>query len=352
MILSGSSSKILQRQDLSEGLDVKFSKWLVLLSVVFITILPTSRVLAISAPTSLELNSIRAFQNTVESNDILFIARYDIDYGSIPTETVTQAFIFRLMDGVIELGSVAPFAYINNGYDEGAIALYFSASQVDILGVTWEDSGYEVRLQGNPSLFASPPVVVNASINWNSVLTTKSNLQELLNTIAIELEINWIPYTDPDIELLTNAADGNVFTQLGEDYFGNVVPNVRVAAPELFIGRTTLPIVTDRVFTLSYRDQLLQFWDTSSIGIALQGAANVFNTPRSLITTLGLIAFNVAIIMAMVKANPAAGQMAPLTTAIILPVGAYVGLTDMVFAALIAMFATFGTVFIIFLRRG
>ena len=319
---------------------------------VLVTIIPVNRALAIASPDNLDILVIKAFQNTVESNDILFIANYNIDYGTIPTETVTEAFIFRLMDGTTELGSTAPFSFVNSGYDEGVVALYFSASDVDLIGVTWEDPNYEVRLQGNPSLFASPPVVVNASIDWNSVLTTKSDLRDFLNGLAISLQLNWIPYTDPDIELLTNAADGNVFTQEGEDYFGNVVPNVRVATPQLFTGRTTLPIITDRTFTLSYRDQLLQFWDTSSIGIALQGAANVFNTPRSLITTLGLIAFNVTIIMAMIKANPAAGQIAPLTTAIILPVGAYVGLTDMVFATLIAMFATFGTVFVLFLRRG
>ena len=331
---------------------MKFSKWLILLIVILATVVPASKALAIADPDSISIFTINAFQNTVESNDILFIASYTIEYGSIPTETVTEAFMFRLMDGTTELGSTAPFAYINSGYNGGVVALYFSASQVDLLGVTWEDSGYEVRLQGNPSLFASPPVVVNTSIGWNSVLTTKSDLRDLLNGLAIGLELNWIPYTDPDIELLTNTADGNVFTQEGEDYFGNVVPNVRVAAPQLFTGRTALPIITDRTFTLSYRDQLLQFWDTSSIGIALQGAADVFSTPRSLITTLGLVAFNVAIIMAMVKANPAAGRIAPLTTAIILPIGAYVGLTDMVFAALIAMFATFGTVFVLFLRRG
>ncbi len=346
------SKNSLQEHDLLEGLDVTFFKWLILLIAVFVAVIPANRALAIASPNSISILTINAFQNTVESNDILFIASYNIDYTSNPTETVTQAFIFRLMDGGTELGSTAPFSFINAGYDGGVVALYFSASDVALIPIVWEGAGYEVRLQGNPSLFASPPVVVNSSIDWNSVLTTKSDLRNLLNDLATDLQLNWAQYTEPDIELLTTAAAGNVFTQEGEVYFGNVIPNVRIAASGLFTGRTTLPVVTERTFTLSYRDQLLQFWDTSSIGTALQGAADVFNTPRSLITTLGLVAFNVAIIMAMVKANPAAGQIAPLTTAIILPVGAYVGLTDMVFAALIAMFATFGTVFILFLRRG
>lgn len=329
-----------------------FFKWLILLVAVFTAVIPANRALAITSPNSISILTINAFRNTVESNDILFIASYNIDYTSNPSETVTQAFIFRLMNGVTELGSTAPFSFVNNGYNDGIVALYFSASDVDLIGITWESISYEVRLQGNPSLFTSPSVVVNSSIKWNSVLTTKSDLRNLLDGFAINLQLNWAQYTTPDIELLTTAAAGNVFTSEGEQYFSNVIPNVRIAASGLFTGRTTLPVVTDRTFTLSYRDQLLQFWDTSSIGTALQGAADVFNTPRSLITTLGLVAFNVAIIMAMVKANPAAGQIAPLTTAIILPIGAYVGLTDMVFAALIAMFATFGTVFILFLRRG
>jgi hypothetical protein len=54
----------------------------------------------------------------------------------------------------------------------------------------------------------------------------------------------------------------------------------------------------------------------------------------------------------MTRANPAAYQIAPLTTAIIFPVGAYIGLTDMIFAGLLAVFAIFGMVFILFLRRG
>jgi hypothetical protein len=331
---------------------VKFFRWVFLILAISFAVVPANRALAIADPSSIELNSITAFQNTSETNDILFLARYDVNYGSIPTETITEAFIFRLMDGVTELAATAPFSFVNSGYDEGAIAIYFSASQVDLGSIVWEDPNYEVRLQGNPSVFASPPIIINSSIIWNSVLTTQSDLQDLVIEISRELEINWAPYTDPDIELVSTNAGGNILTQNGEDYWTNVIPNARLAAPNIFAGRTTIPEVTDRTFTLSYRDQLLQFWDTSSVGAALDGVASVFNTPRTLVTTLGLIAFNIFVIFSMVRANPQAGQIAPLTTAIILPVGALIGLTDLVFAALIAMLATFGTVFILFLRRG
>lgn len=317
-------------------------------------LVPSTRALAIVDPDSMGLDEVYGYQNVAEVGDILFLAYYDIDYGSIPTETVTAAFLFRIMDssGPTELGSTAPFSYINSGYDEGVVAVYFSAAQVELLGITAQDTNLEVILQGNPSLFGSPPSITNASIVWPSVLSTKSHIRGVVTAMALSLELNWAAYTSPDIELLQPTANGNVFSTEGEYYFSNVIPNAPLVISDLFIGRTDVPFVDNREFDYSYRDQLLQFWDNSSIGTALDNAAAVFSTPRTLFTTMALIAFNVVVIMAMIKANPAAGQIAPLTVAIILPVGAWVGLTDMVFAALIAMFALLGTVFFLYLRRG
>lgn len=331
---------------------MKFYKLAIFAIVFFCALYSVNTAQAITSPTSISLTEVHAYQNVVETDDMLFIALYDIQYPTIPSETVNQAFLFRLLDDGTELGSTAPFPYVNSGYAPGMIALYFSAADVELGGLTWEDPNYEVRLQGNPSVFASPPVVINASIEWNSVLTTKVDLRNFVAGSAFAFEVAWAQYTDPDVDLIINQADGNIFTQDGENYFGNVIPNARLAIPSLFAGRTEIPVIIDRDFDYSYRDQLLTFWDTSSIGIALDGVASVFNTPRTLITTLGLIAFNVVVVMSLTKANPAAIQIAPLTTAIILPVGAYIGLTDMVFAALVAMFALVGTVFILYLRRG
>jgi hypothetical protein len=322
------------------------------LLAVLCVILPSTQAYAISDPDSMILDDIQAYQSTVESGDILFVMSYQINYTVNPDEAASQAFLLRLMDGTTELRSTAPFSYVNSGYSSGVFSIYFTAAEVELMGITWEDSGYTFRLQGNPNVFASPPVVENGSIDWNSPLFSKSILSSQVQVLALGLEVAWIPYTDPDIDLLFATPTGNGFTAEGEFYFTNVIPNLRVMTPNLFTGSVSNPYIPEREFTLSYRDQLLQFWDNSSIGAAMDGVASVFNTPRTLLTTLGMVAFNIFIIVVMTRANPAAYQIAPLTTAIIFPVGAYIGLTDMIFAGLLAVFAIFGMVFILFLRRG
>ena len=113
-------------------------------------ILIASLALAIDSPDALQINSVYAFQHCLETNDQLYIVEYSIDYDpNNPEENITEAYLGRLIDGVDELKAVAPYAYYDEGYDEGIFAIYFSSSDSNL--PTWEGI-YTMKLEGNPTL--------------------------------------------------------------------------------------------------------------------------------------------------------------------------------------------------------
>lgn len=311
----------------------------------------TDKALAIADPDSMSVQ-VAAFQNLAESGDMLFAVPYVLFYSSPPTERASQAFLGRLFDGTDELISTVPYAYVNGGYDLGLMSVYFTAAEVTNLGITWEDPAYEFRIQGNPNVFATPPIVTSPSIVWTtSLFSGSSALATYLFAAAIILEANWDAYTDPDIILTAVVGDAKVLTAEGEDYFQNVIPSLRQLAPKLFSSKTSAPVIIDREVSLTYRDQLLTFWDDTSIGRAREGIANLLGMPAMLLSSLFLVGFIVFLGWVAMKTT-GSFELTPLIAAVVFPVGAFIGMTDIIFAGLIAAAAVFGTAFILYFRRG
>jgi len=322
----------------------------VTLGVLLLLLQPSSRVHAISNPDTLAIVTIRAYDGLVESGDMVFVVYYTIDYASPPTERATEAFLVRFFSGSTELQSTSPYAYVNNGYSDGVVAFYFSSSQVTDLGLVWEGS-YTIKVQGSPGLFVVPPVVSSGSIVWVNRLVTMTRFKEHTIGSARDLEVTWAPLTEPDVILVQETPDGPAFTRIGDDYFTNSIPNLRVIAPDLFSSRVASPAFDDRVHDTTYSEGLQTFWDGTSFGRNFDTWANLLGMNRLLLTTLLLIAFNlfVAYISVLILQQT---SFAPLTVAVIFPVGAYLGMTDMVLAALMAATSVVATVYILFLKRG
>src|SRR3990170_2226003 len=101
---------------------VALSLSLALLAVVFFA----PFVLAIPAPDSTPtLSNIKVNRNLFEPGDVLIYADYNLPYTSVPNVSADDSFIFRLLSGTTELGTITPFAYMDHGYNLGVFSFYF-----------------------------------------------------------------------------------------------------------------------------------------------------------------------------------------------------------------------------------
>ena len=89
---------------------------------------------AITNPDALLVPSAQCYGGLVEVGDIGCITHYDIDYASIPTELASEAFLngFVSSSTTAVLRSSTPYVFVNSGYGNGAINIYFSAAEVDV----------------------------------------------------------------------------------------------------------------------------------------------------------------------------------------------------------------------------
>jgi len=73
----------------------------IMLSIIGLLLI-TSPALAIAPPDSPTptIDSINAYEDCLETDDQLYVIEYTIYYAAPPTETVTEAFIFRLMERI------------------------------------------------------------------------------------------------------------------------------------------------------------------------------------------------------------------------------------------------------------
>ena len=95
-----------------------------------------------------EIIQVEAYESVLEEDDQLYIFTHNSDYLVTPTQPISEAFLFRLMNGPVELGSVAPFPYQDNGYDRGIATLYFDAASAP----AWNPAvPYTVEFIGNPT---------------------------------------------------------------------------------------------------------------------------------------------------------------------------------------------------------
>lgn len=242
--------------------------------------------LAISAPNVLTINAVGVYRNCLEDLDQLYIVDYTIDYDpdsnpltdDNPDENVTEAFLVRLMDGAAELKSAAPYAYYDEGYDRGVVAIYFSAADAP----AWEGD-YTIKLMGNPTLEwdGDPPSTTVSSFDlWQDypISSTRTWLAGYILAMADTLEIAW------SVDMIETTASGSKLTSLGEAYFTSVIEDLRTMAPTAFSGQITQPEVEKREFTKDYSDDLAATVVGTPFDLTPLGDA--FNLSREVVTTV------------------------------------------------------------------
>lgn len=254
-------------------------------------------VFAIDDPGVIQINAIWVYRNCMEDEDQLYLIDYTLGYTpSNPDENVTEAFLVRLMNGAVEIGSTAPYAFYDEGYDRGVVVLYFSAA--DAPG--WEGA-YTMILVGNPTLAwdADPPETSVGTFDlWQDwpIGTTQEILSSRILWLADQLELAWA------VDMIETTASGSRLTEYGESYFVNVVPNLREIAPYVFVGQIIQPEVEKREFTEDYADDLAG--TVTGTPLDLTPLADAFNLSRAVVTTVAYYAIVVvflALLVARIK---------------------------------------------------
>ena len=191
-----------------------------------------------STPTVLQVNYVNAYQNVYENGDTAFAVDFSAKYASMPTETIDTTYNVRLINSSnVEIRSIAPYPYFNNGYARGLVWFYFSAADTITygLGTGWGGT-YYIRLDGNPtaswtgSIPVSSPVTVGS---WESTpVTTTTNKAVLSNYILTEANLITNDWASSSYKLTTvTSQNGTKLSSTGEAYFGAIINNLSSIAP-------------------------------------------------------------------------------------------------------------------------
>jgi hypothetical protein len=223
-------------------------------------LLLASPALAIADPdTGPNILAVDAYQYCLEPGDMLFIVEYQISYAVLPTETIAEAFIGRVLDGGVEVpgGHTSPYAYYNKGYDTAIFAIYFSSGTAP----TW--SGVEsVGIIGNPTIGwgGVVPSSYTSTISWHTSATNA------LTQILVGSKVLGYASSLGNLWSLTlsqtTTAGTSVLTSYGQQYFTTAVPFLPQIAPNIYPASIIAPTYTDKApGPLSYLDVLLHRWD-------------------------------------------------------------------------------------------
>ena len=224
------------------------SALLIALSALIMLTIP---VLAITNPTTVDITRTHATQNVLTTGDILFMAEYQVSYGTVPNETVDTAFIFQLVDtdGTTELGRVLAFPYVTSGYGRGIVSFYFAVAP--------GTEQYIIRIIGNPALF-SPPYQSADFTMPASTYTVTSNITttDIANQVRIYANDLEPTYRTPLGSSLLSSATATSITlsAVGEIYFTNSIPNLRNMSPELFDVEEYVPVATVDTYNTTQAD--------------------------------------------------------------------------------------------------
>lgn len=201
-----------------------------LLVAVFLSMYPSNAMADPATPDALQILDVEVFRHIIEDDDYLLVFLYNIEYASPPDDSANDLFLFRLTDAGDTLGDSLPYSFGMDGYQYGVSGMYFSAADAP----TWAEL-YTVRIDGNPTVWASPPTVTYTMIatDYSSAATQDEAQDELVAWLVDatqDIEQNW----DVPGELITLTNIGTVFTAAGQHYFLGAIQGCMAMAPDLF----------------------------------------------------------------------------------------------------------------------
>lgn len=201
--------------------------------------------------------SIDIYNNYLEPDDMLVVAKYRISYTTEPALSANELYIGRILDpSLTELGVASPYAYYNDGYDYGFFAIYFDTASAP----TWAAVD-TVNIGGNPLETWSPttpPTGSLSTISWHSTSTvaaTSSLLSANVLSWADSLGTQW------SVSLVSTTPAGAKLTTYGDQYFSTVIPSLRTACPLIYSASTqTIEITEPTSYNTPDADTLDSSW--------------------------------------------------------------------------------------------
>lgn len=322
----------------------RFIKFLVILGV-FASLIVSSATPArayISAPTSIAIEYVHVNRNLVHAGDQLFYARYNIAYSSVPSVSIYESFIFRLIaaDNVTELAANLAYPYINGGYGQGIISFYFENATAPAWG-----GDYYIRVSGNPTQFTTPPLqqFIISTSSYTSKTTEADNRDELTTNMLVQantLSTSWA------VTLTTTSTVGTVFNDYGEAYFPNAISGLRIMAPALFLVQLETPDYTARTWSTNQSAAYEARYDGTDMKNRLTDFGDLFSQNFSMIGGIFVLVLSLLFIIAALRLEPEGKQGGSPVTAGLLCAAAFVPMGTVMGWTPFAMMAL-GTVFCI-----
>jgi len=320
------------------------------IAILWLLLVVSPALAAIASPDDLQINSVYVYQHCIETNDQLYLVNYFIDYDpdadpatdDNPDENITEAFLCRFMDGADELKAIAPYAYYDEGYDEGIIAIYFSASDPDL--PVWEGA-YTIELTGNPTLdWGGDPPSTSVSVFdlWSgsdSIAETRDELAARILYIADQLESAW------GVNMVDSTGTGAYLSEYGEAYFTNAISDIQVMAPKAFAGGTTSPEWEHKELPATYAEERATSLDGTPID--LTALADWWGIERMWTSSILFILGGILLLYSILSPTGNYRPLVLLSTPLIVA-GGYLGLFPLLLTVLLGFAAFAISIFTIF----
>ena len=176
-------------------------------------------------PDELEIQGVWVYENYHVDYDQLYIIKYYIGYDTLPQDSASKLFLFRLFDDTDSpVAIVRPYSYHDKGYGLGVAAFYLDPDDA----LVWESS-ITVYLTGDPLVdwAGGIPSTSTTIVAWNTGTTAevKDLVAAKILSLAAELEQDW------GITLTTTSAGTTVLNSEGQAYFQAVIPYLTETVP-------------------------------------------------------------------------------------------------------------------------
>ena len=174
---------------------------------------------------------------------------------------------------------------------------------------------------------APPPYTSETVFTWHSTVNdavTRMLLGTNIIAVATSLSDYW------GYVLTEETAAGMILSSYGEQYFGNVIPNLRDMTQGAFSGAVQAPIYEEVVEAATYRDTLLSRWAGTMTGTAFAGLAAWTTLPLVMVKGLiwlvitGLVAYFMSISVKDMR-------YAMFLTILMMPLGNLLGMLSLTF---------------------
>lgn len=231
-----------------------------------------------------QINFAYAYRNLLVPGDQMYVVDFFTGYTPpLPDFSATQSYVVKAFTSTGTLiGSVAPFAYFDNGYQRNIAMIYFPVATAP----TW-NNGETVSLSGNPGLtWAGAIPNQSAPVSYWSPSTSISFTQNELSSTVI----TWAGYLQqawfPTVTMIQQTVAGQKLSTAGQTFFVGVMPTLQQMAPGAFAGSMQTPTAYNKNV---YGDQY-----------AASNTSTVTNSPVTLhsgVTTLTVTAGDFIVVL-------------------------------------------------------